>query len=233
MTSTGTFIGNADYLNHQRREFEKRRASLRQTGTRSAHLTYQRIGDRFGQWSDDFLHRRSKSIVEEARRHGCTHIAFDNLEQIRERISNSKKFQQWAFNELQRRVEYKADECGIVVDTVKPQYTSQECSKCGTTLEENRSGQHFECLDCSYTVNADYNAAKNVARKFALKLQRGQKSLAGGAFCQHALKSAAMTVNATDVASDTFGRQNGNPPTSPPLYSNSQKIWVSSALVGQ
>src|SRR6056297_2384839 len=83
VTSTGRFIGNADSLNHQRREFEKRRASLQQTGTRSAHLTYQRIGDRFGRWSEDYLHRCSKDLVAEAERHGCTHIAFEDLEQIR------------------------------------------------------------------------------------------------------------------------------------------------------
>jgi transposase len=59
-------------------------------------------------------------------------------------------------------------------------------------------------LDCSYSVNADYNAAKNVARKLALELQRGQKSPAGGAFCQYALKSGIMTVNATHVASDQY-----------------------------
>jgi len=28
VTSTGRFVGNADYLNHQRREFEQRRATL-------------------------------------------------------------------------------------------------------------------------------------------------------------------------------------------------------------
>ena len=204
VTSTGRFIDNADFLNHKRREYRKRRASLQQTETRSAHLTYYRIGDRFGRWSEDYLHRCSKAVVAEARRHGCTHIAFENLKQIRKRISDGKKFQQWAFNELQRQVAYKADEYGIVVDTVKPQYTSQQCSKCGTTLEDNRNGQHFECLDCSYTTNADYNAAKNVARKLALKLQRGQKSPIGGAFCQYALKSGIMTMNATDVASDSY-----------------------------
>jgi IS605 OrfB family transposase len=204
VTSTGRFIGNADFVNHRRREYQKRRASLQQTGTRSAHLTYHRIGDRFGRWSEDYLHRCSKAIVAETRRHGCTHIAFEDLKQIRKRISDGKKFQQWAFNELQRQVAYKADEYGIVVDTVKPQYTSQRCSKCGTTLEDNRNGQHFECLDCSYTTNADYNAGKNIARKLALKLQRGQKSPAGGAFCQYALKSGIMTVNATDVASDSY-----------------------------
>ena len=203
-TSTGRFVGNADYLNHKRREFEKRRASLQQTGTRSAHLTYHRIGDRFGRWSEDYLHRCSKEIVAEAKRHGCTHIAFEDLEQIRERISEGKKFQQWAFRALQEQVAYKADEHGIVVETVEPSYTSQQCSKCGCTLEENRDGQRFACLDCSYSVNADYNAAKNVARKLALRLQRGQKSPAGGAFSQYALKSGIMTVNATEVASDQY-----------------------------
>ncbi len=204
VTSTGTFVGNADFLNHNRREFEKRRGRLQQTGTRSAHLTFQRIGDRFGRWSEDYLHQCSKELVAEAQRHGCTHIAFEDLEQIRNRISDAKKFQQWAFRELQQQTKHKAELAGIVVETVEPSYTSQQCSKCGTTLEENRDGQHFECLDCSYTANADYNAAKNVARKLALKLQRGQKSPAGGAFCQYALKSGVMTVNATDVASDQY-----------------------------
>ena len=162
VTSTGEFIGNADYLNHQRREFEKRRASLQQTGTRNAHLTFQRIGDRFGRWSEDYLHRCSKAIVEEACRHSCTHIAFENLEQIRERISDGKKFQQWAFNALQTMVEYKAEACGIAVESVESQYTSQQCSRCGCTLEENRDGQYFDCLDCSHTANADYNAVSGL-----------------------------------------------------------------------
>ncbi len=142
------------------------------------------------------------------------------MEQIRERISDDKKFQQWAFRELQEQTENKAEPAGIVVETVEPSYTSQQCSKCGCTLEENRDGQRFQCLDCSYAANADYNAvvrprltgskrgafatAKNVARKLALKLQRGQKPPAGGAFCQYALNSGIMTVNATEVASDTY-----------------------------
>jgi len=204
VTSTGAFVGNADSLNHQRREFEKRRGSLQQTGTRSAHLTFHRIGRRFARWSEDSLHQCSKAIVAEAERHGCTHIAFEDLEQIRERISDGKKFQQWAFCKLQEQTEQKAELAGIVVEKVEPSYTSQQCSKCGCTLEKNRTGHRFACLACSYTANADYNAAKNIARKLALKLQRGQKSPAGGAFCQYALKSGTMIVNATEVASDAY-----------------------------
>jgi len=47
VTSTGVFIGNADYLNHERREYEKRRGQMQQTGTRSAHLTMKALGGRF------------------------------------------------------------------------------------------------------------------------------------------------------------------------------------------
>jgi len=43
-----------------------------------------------------------------------------------------------------------------------------------------------------------------VARKVALQLQRGQKSPAGGAFCQYALKSGTLIVNDTEVASDHY-----------------------------
>jgi putative transposase len=216
VTSTAQFIGNADYLNHKRTEFEKRRASLQQTGTRSAHLTIQRVGDKFGRWSTDYLHRCSKAIVGEARRSGCTHIAFEDLEQIRARISDDKKFQQWTFHELQRQVRYKAEEYGLVVKTVEPSYTSQQCSKCGCTLAENRDEQQFECRDCGYTANADYNAARNVARKLALKLQRGQMSLAGGAFCQYALKSGVMIVNDSSVSSDHYVSAEQEPTDKPP-----------------
>ena len=79
VTSTGAFFGNADYLNHRRDEYERRRGNLQQTGTRSAHLTIQSIGDRFARWSADYLHRISKAIVQEAVENDCTAIAFENL----------------------------------------------------------------------------------------------------------------------------------------------------------
>lgn len=47
VTSTGTFLGNADFLNHKRDEYERIRGNLQETGTRSAHLTMQSLGNRF------------------------------------------------------------------------------------------------------------------------------------------------------------------------------------------
>ncbi|WP_276260678.1 RNA-guided endonuclease InsQ/TnpB family protein [Haloglomus litoreum] len=213
VTSTGAFYGNADFLNHKRDEYERVRGGLQETGTRSAHLTIQRIGSSFANWSEDYLHRIALAIVLEARRFDCDALAFENLKQIRSRISNGKKFQQWAFNKLQEFVVYKAEEYGMLVDDVTPQYTSQRCShsECGFTHEDNRDGNEFECMNCGKKLHADYNAARNVAWKL---VQRWLKSGAGRANCQVALKSGTLNGNG-DFSPTTSSGQTGSPLTSP------------------
>ena len=194
VTSTGAFIGNADLLNHNRREYERRRARLHQQDTRSAHLTIQSIGDTFANWSEDFLHHASKELVNEAVSHGCTTIVFEDLTNIRDRISNASKFQQWAFNELKRQVEYKANAEGIAVGTVHPAYTSQRCAEtgCGFTHEENRDGDVFVCQQCGKELHSDYNAARNIAHKF---IQNRHTSGSGGATYHLALNSGTVNGN--------------------------------------
>ena len=193
VTSTGAFLGNADYLTHRRDECEYRRGNLQQTGTRSTHLTIKSTG-RFARWTADYLHRISKALVQEARENDCTAIAFKNLKHIRKRISNASRFQQWAFRELHRHVEYKAEEYGIDLDDVAPAYTSQRCShgECGFTHEDNREGDEFACLKCGKQLHSDYNAARNIGWRL---VQYRLKSGTGRANSQVALKSGTLNAN--------------------------------------
>ena len=192
VTSTGMFWNGA-YLNHRRREYERIRGKLQQTGTESAHRTIEQMGNRETRWVEDYLHRISKAIVQEALAHGCDTIAFEELTDIRDRMPRAKKFHAWAFRRLYDYVAYKANAEGIEVTQVDPAYTSQRCSQCGTTLRENRPSQaKFCCQKCGYEVNADYNAAKNIGFKM---LRAGQKSPHGGATRHLALKSGTLTVN--------------------------------------
>ena len=192
VTSSGAFIGNADLFNHKRHEYERRRGKLQQKGTRSAHLTIQSIGDRFANWSEDYLHRVSKEVVLEAVTNGCDAIVLEDLKGIRERIADLSKFQQWAFDELAQQITYKAKAEGITVEMVNPAYTSRQCShtECGFTHTQNRDGDEFVCQKCGKELHSDYNAARNIAARY---LQNRRKSGAGGATNHLALKSGTVT----------------------------------------
>ncbi|QKY18648.1 RNA-guided endonuclease TnpB family protein [Halorubrum sp. CBA1229] len=195
VTSTGEFIGSADLLTHKRNQYEQRRAKLQQTGTRSAHLTIQSIGSQFSEWTVDWLHNRANDLIEEARDAKVDGIIFEDLTHIRERIANGSKFQQWAYAKFVELVEYKVESTELFVDFVNPAYTSQRCSYCGCTHEDNRDDKQFECQSCGYEVNADYNAAKNIANRYCKYIHRGQKSRGGWATSQLALKSGTLNVN--------------------------------------
>ena len=218
VTSTGEFIGNADEMNHRRREFEKTRGGMQQAGTRSAHLSIQSMDDREHRWMQDELHRASNQILKEARKHDCTHIAFENLTDIRDRMAGAKRFHAWAFRRLFQYIEYKAEMADIEVEQVSPAYTSQRCSKCGFTHETNRRSKHrFVCQKCEYELNADYNASKNIARKLLKRLHSGQTSSSGGAPCQCALKSGTLNLNGdytASVDSTAEGESTDKPTTS-------------------
>jgi putative transposase len=60
-------------------------------------------------------------------------------------------------------LEYKAPAFGAVVKAIDPAYTSQTCASCGHISKLSRVVQnHFKCVSCGHTDNADANAAKNI-----------------------------------------------------------------------
>lgn len=198
VTSTGCFIGSVDELNHERNEYEKRRGAMQKCGSRSAHLSIQSMGDRFANWSLNWLHHRVNELIEEAKTQDVAGIVVEILDDIRERMSNDKKFQQWAFAKFVELVRYKAEAAGIWVDTVRAHYTSQECSECGHTSRSNLHGKEFDCVACHNHAHRDYDAAKMVAKKYT-RLHAERTSQGGGADCQPALKSGLLPVDATAV----------------------------------
>ncbi|WP_224450267.1 RNA-guided endonuclease InsQ/TnpB family protein [Haloprofundus salilacus] len=170
VTSTGRFWQGDDY-DHWCREFEKRRGEIQQRGTQAAHNALLRLGKRDEAWRKQYIHTVANEIVTEAAEHDCNVIAFEDLTDIRERLPHAQWHHIWAFRRLFEYVSYKAPEQGISVEQVAPNHTSQRCSRtdCGFTHDDNRHGEQFCCVKCGYTVNADYNAAKNIGLRYARK----------------------------------------------------------------
>lgn len=184
VASTGAFWHGDDY-DHWVTEHEQRRADMQQRGTQAAYNALLRLGKRERAWRKQYIHTIANEIVGEAADTNCDTIVFEDLTDIRERLPFAEWHHIWAFRRLYEYVEYKAPERGISVERVEPNHTSQRCSKCGFTHEDNRDGDQFECLSCGYEINADYNGAKNVglryARQEAHRLRSSQKSAGGDA----------------------------------------------------
>ena len=196
VTSTGMFWSGAE-LDHWRREYEKRRAGLHRCGSRAAHEMIQSIGQKETGRFTILLHRIANGIVEEAADRACSHIAFEDLTDIRDRMAGAKRLHAWAFRQLYAFVEYKAKERGVQVEQVDPKQTSRRCSTCGHTDPRNRPTQErFRCRACGYENHADYNAAKNIG----YELLRNQNGAEGGAPVGVRVNGGAMTASGADIA---------------------------------
>ncbi|WP_229114793.1 RNA-guided endonuclease InsQ/TnpB family protein [Halapricum desulfuricans] len=213
VTSTGTFWSGHEF-DHWRREYEKRRASLQQCGSRHAHENIQAVGRKETGRFKLMLHRIANGIIEEAAENGCTVIAFEELTGIRDRLSGASWGHKWAFERVYEYVEYKAEMYGIDVEQVGPKNTSRRCSHCGFTHPDNRDGEDFECLKCGYENHADYNAAKNIGLRY---LRRNQTGDGGGAPVGVRLNRGMVNANGEYDPPAGDSGQSGSPRESPTL----------------
>lgn len=121
-------------------------------------------------WVENYNHFVSKQVVDAAIAAQARHIHIEDLTGFGE--DEKKKFilRNWSYFQLQQFITYKAEKYGIIVDKVNPCYTSQVCSCCGHWEEGQRVSQsefickNPECNNYNKTVNADYNAARNIAK---------------------------------------------------------------------
>lgn len=145
------------------------RRKLQAKGTKSAKRLLKKRSKKESRFVRDVNHQISKQIVETAKRTGRG-IALEELTGIRERARLRKPqrstLHSWAFAQLGSFITYKARQAGVAVVYVDPAYTSQSCSACGHTERANRPNQDtFTCRSCGVSLNADHNAALNIAAR--------------------------------------------------------------------
>ena len=72
----------------------------------------------------------------------------------------------------------QAEKHGIRIHTTPSMYTSQQCPICGTIDRDNRKDQeHFKCINCGYSNNADLNASFNILRRYSKDVLRNSRLL--------------------------------------------------------
>lgn len=172
VTSDRRFHGERRWKQVDHRYFRLKRR-LQAKGTKSARRHLKRLSGKVQRFRRDCDHVVSRRIVDGVE--PGTAIAVEKLTNIRSRVKQrhgkqQRKLHGWSFDQLQAFLTYKAEEKGAYVVTVDPRHTSQTCSKCGHVAKSNRRSQSvFKCGSCGYELNADLNAAVNIAAKYRVE----------------------------------------------------------------
>ena len=153
---------NSKKLRNVKGRFQHLKSKLQHLGTRSAKRKLKRLSGRERRFVRDVNHSVSKQIVKKP----FNVVALEKLE-VKKAKKNGRRFNlklgNWSYGQLSTFIKYKAESLGKTVVEVNPKYTSQMCSKCGYTSKSNRRGLTFTCQECRYELNADLNAARNIA----------------------------------------------------------------------
>lgn len=168
VTSNNQFFGG-EQIKHVSLRYEKLRSQLQSCGSKSAKRHLRKVSKKENRFRADVNHTISKRIVQSFE--PGTMIVLEDLKSIRQnsrlRKEQRKQLHKWNFFQFQQYLIYKAEAKGIRVEYVDSRYTSQKCSVCGYTSRSNRPSQSvFKCKHCSFSLNADLNASRNVRQNY-------------------------------------------------------------------
>lgn len=141
------------------------------------------------------------SMCKSLKDNGVNHIVMEDLDngfgksyikdKNNEDINYNRKVKFLGLSSLKNEVEHIARKYDIAVSMVHPSYTSKMCPICGCIEDENRPNQEtFECIECGYKDNADFNAANNIRNRVCVTVLRDSllKQLDNGVFEPRKLK---------------------------------------------
>lgn len=179
VASNNTFHGPRHWRAIEQRTFRLRR-QLQAKGTVRARRRLRHLSGRTARFRRDCDHVLSKRIVQSVR--PGTTIVVENLTDLQTRTKQRgprqrRRLHGWSFARLRQFLTYKAEAAGCRVVGVDPRHTSQTCSRCGVQHRRSRVSQAiFRCRACGFELNADLNAARNIAAK---QVQGGRSALGG------------------------------------------------------
>lgn len=171
------YVGDKNKIENFRKQIESRKKQMqrqgkwcgdgrRGRGTKTRIKPIEKLSSKIHNFKNLTNHEYSKYIVKQAVDNGCGVIQVEDLNGI---AKDNIFLKNWSYDDLQRKIEYKAKEKGIIFKKINPKYTSSRCNKCGhihrsKDKEEWRPEQQdFICQSCGHRENADLNAARNIA----------------------------------------------------------------------
>lgn len=158
--------------------------TIQQTQSRYAYLRRQSsTGKNWGKKEydkvEDEIHKITTAIAEQADEQDMA-VAVGDLEGIQNQDCGremNRKLHRFPHHTFRRLLEYKCRERGVQYVEVDEAYTSQTCYKCGQ--KGDLTSDHLHCGGSK--MNRDVNAAANISKRAATKVETNPLEAAGAA----------------------------------------------------
>lgn len=173
-------IGDIEHFHNQRTMFQKRFKSLQKLictqgghGRKKKLEPLEKLKEKERNWVHTQNHVYSREVIKQALKQNARTIHMESLKDFGKGkdgyVKDEYKYllRYWSYYELQSMIEYKAKLEGIEVKYIDPAYTSQTCSYCGERGERKKQEEFVctnpQCKRRGEKINADFNAARNIA----------------------------------------------------------------------
>lgn len=173
-------IGDIEHFHNQRTMFHKRFKSLQKLmctqgghGRKQKLEPLEKLKEKERNWVHTQNHVYSREVIKQALKQNAGTIHMESLKDFGKGkegyVKDEYKYllRYWSYYELQSMIEYKAKLEGIEVKYIDPAYTSQTCSYCGERGERKKQEDFVctnpQCKRRGEKINADFNAARNIA----------------------------------------------------------------------
>ena len=156
---------------------------------------------------EDFAQKQANALI-------ISHdvVVYEKLS-IRNMVKNhhlAKSISDASWGAFLRWVNYYGGMYNVPVIAVAPNFTSQDCSACGTRVKKSLSVRTHVCHMCGMVMDRDHNAALNILDKGMMVLS-GRQEPTGQAPCETLLDS----LTSTPVSRGTTGKRTGGKKNSP------------------
>jgi putative transposase len=168
--SEGAVVENPKHLRKSEKALKRLSKRLSRTQKKSSNRTkarnrLARKHLKVSRQRKDFAVKTARCVVQ-----SNDLVAYEDL-QVRNMVRNrhlAKSISDASWSLFRNWIEYFGKVFGVVTVAVPPQYTSQNCSNCGTIVKKALSVRTHVCSHCGHVQDRDWNAARNILEKALL-----------------------------------------------------------------
>ncbi len=165
--SEGNTVENPRHYRKAEQKLKRlhRLVSRKKKGSKNRRRARQKLAKAYlkvNRQREDFARKQANALISSS-----DLIAYEDL-QIRNMVRNhhlAKSIHDAGWSQFLQWVKYYGALHEIPIIAVAPQFTSQQCSRCGKRVQKSLSQRTHQCPHCKLILDRDHNAARNILRK--------------------------------------------------------------------